>query len=301
MLLPGQLSYDTALSVYGYLGRETEYVPWAAAINNLGYLESMFSRAGGYGALKRYLLDILVPLYNSVGFQDSPNDPLLEQYKRQKALTWACILEHKDCLVSVVDLYHKWMQNPSNDSIISPNMKSTVYCRAIAEGGEEEWNFAWSQYLKSNVGAEKVKLLSALGCTKQIWILSRYLEMAFAPDSGIRKQDAIRVFGAVAGNIVGGPLAWEFLRDKWNMIYEFYGKAKPHLIKYATGGFNTAQLLKEVELFKEEHASDLGTATRSVEQVIETTKINIAWMNSNYDVIVKWLDQNGYSTKLDSA
>ncbi|XP_068228790.1 aminopeptidase N-like isoform X1 [Palaemon carinicauda] len=296
----GQLSYDTALGLYGYLGKEQDYVPWSAAINNLGYLKSMFSRAGGYGALKRYLLDILVPLYESVGFQDSPSDPLLEQYKRQKALAWTCALGHKDCLDNVVALYRQWMQNPANDSIISPNLKSTVYCRAIAEGGEEEWNFAWAQYLKSNVGSEKARLLSAMGCTNEIWILSRYLEMSFASESGIRKQDATRVFGAVAGNIVGRPLAWNFLQDKWDMIYEFYGKAKPALIKYATTSFNTAQLLKEVELFQEEHASELGSATRAVEQVIERTKINIAWMNTNYDVIVQWLDQNGYSTKLSN-
>lgn len=48
----GQLMYDTALGVYNYLVEETEYVPWAAAINNLSYLKGMFARTGGYGALK---------------------------------------------------------------------------------------------------------------------------------------------------------------------------------------------------------------------------------------------------------
>lgn len=58
-------------------------------------------------------------------------------------------------------------------SIISPNLKSTVYCHAIAAGDEKEWNFAWEQYLASNVGSEKNRLLSAMGCTKHTWILSR--------------------------------------------------------------------------------------------------------------------------------
>ncbi|XP_037790314.1 uncharacterized protein LOC119585704 [Penaeus monodon] len=297
----GQITYETALSVYTYLSKETEYVPLAAAINNLGYLRSMFVRAGGYGSLRSYLLDILVPLYESVGFEDSPDDPLLDQYKRTKALSWACLLGHQHCLDSASALYRTWMANPTNDSIISPNLKSTVYCRAIAEGGEAEWNFAWHKYLKSNVGAEKSRLLSALGCTNEIWILSRYLEMAFTPDSGIRKQDAYRVFGAVAKNVVGRPLAWNYLQNEWDKIYDFYGKAKPHFIKYATGGFNTEQHLKEVEHFRREHEHHLGSASRTVEQVIERTKNNIAWMKTNYDVIVKWLDANGYSTKLSTV
>lgn len=58
-------------------------------------------------------------------------------------------------------------------SLISANLKSTVYCYAIAEGGEEEWNFAWHRYLESNVASEKNRLLSAMGCTKHVWILSR--------------------------------------------------------------------------------------------------------------------------------
>lgn len=48
----GQLNYEIALGVYAYLGNETEYVPWAAAVNNIGYLEGMFKRKAGYGALK---------------------------------------------------------------------------------------------------------------------------------------------------------------------------------------------------------------------------------------------------------
>ncbi|KAK8402060.1 hypothetical protein O3P69_001270 [Scylla paramamosain] len=297
----GQMTYGTALGVYNYLGTETEFVPWAAAIDNLAYLKEMFARTGGYGALKNYLLDILVPLYDSVGFQDRDNDPLLNQYKRQKALSWACQLEHPDCLRNAAASYVAWMADPSNSSIISPNLKSTVYCHAIASGGEKEWNFAWEQYLASNVGSEKNRLLSAMGCTKHIWILSRYLEMAFSSDSGIRKQDAFRVFGTVANNDVGQPLAWSFLQDRWHDIYEFYGKAKSRLIKSATRSFNTHLQLKELRLFHREHKEDLGSASRAVQQVIERTKVKIAWMRTNYDVIVEWLDANGYSTKLRNA
>lgn len=38
--------------MYSYLGNETEYVPWKAAVNNLGFIKGQLSRTGGYGALK---------------------------------------------------------------------------------------------------------------------------------------------------------------------------------------------------------------------------------------------------------
>lgn len=47
------------------------------------------------------------------------------------------------------------------------------------------------------------------------WPYPRYLELAFSSNSGIRKQDALTVFVAVANNDVGRPLAWAFLQDRW--------------------------------------------------------------------------------------
>lgn len=48
----------------------------------------------------------------------------------------------------------------------------------------------------------------------------RYLEMAFSPSSGIRKQDALTVFSVVATNDVGGPLAWTFLQNRWDDLHD---------------------------------------------------------------------------------
>ena len=47
-------------------------------------------------------------------------------------------------------------------------MKKSVYCTAVANGGEEEWDFAWDRYQKSNVATEKSNMLSSMGCTKEV-------------------------------------------------------------------------------------------------------------------------------------
>ena len=101
---------------------------------------------------------------------------------------------------------------------ISPNLKSVVYCTAIRVGGQSEWEFAWQRYLASNVGSEKDLLLAALGCTRETWLLSRYLDWAITDNSEIRKQDVTRVFGSVANNVIGQPIAFNYLRNKWNQL-----------------------------------------------------------------------------------
>jgi len=103
---------------------------------------------------------------------------------------------------------------------ISPNLKSVVYCTAIRVGGQSEWEFAWQRYRGTNVGSEKDLLLQALACTREIWLLNRFLDWAVTENSGIRKQDATRVFGSVANNIVGQPLAFDYFRNKWEHLRE---------------------------------------------------------------------------------
>lgn len=56
---------------------------------------------------------------------------------------------------------------------IHPNLRSTVYCNAIAAGGVEEWDFGWRMLKKVTVAAEAVKLRSALACAKEPWLLNR--------------------------------------------------------------------------------------------------------------------------------
>nr|XP_027223177.1 aminopeptidase N-like [Penaeus vannamei] len=148
-----------------------------------------------------YLLDLVLPLYESVGFDNNIEDSFLEQKKRKIAVTWACRLGHKDCLEKALTLYRHWMSQPDNSSIISPNLKPVVFCRAIAEGGEAEWDFAWDQYVTSSVATEKRLLLRSMSCSKQTWILSRYVVLPVC-ERGWRVGEAGRVSGEDKGMVL---------------------------------------------------------------------------------------------------
>jgi aminopeptidase N len=92
-----------------------------------------------------------------------------------------------------------------------------VYCTAIKHGSQEEWDFAWERYLNTTMSSEKELLLSALGCSREHWILNRYLNLSLTHD-GIRKQDTFRVFSAVASNVWGQPVAFNFIRENWKQL-----------------------------------------------------------------------------------
>ena len=56
---------------------------------------------------------------------------------------------------------------------VAADVKSVVYSVGVAYGGEEEWDFVWSQYLLTSDPYEKRLYLSAMAKSQTPWILSR--------------------------------------------------------------------------------------------------------------------------------
>lgn len=102
-------------------------------------------------------------------------------------------------------------------SSIPPNERAVVYCTAI-KYGFDFWDFAWNRYINANVSSEKELLLEALACTREPWILARYLERTVTENGGIRKQDLIRVFVSVSNNANGIPIIHTFFRNNWDRL-----------------------------------------------------------------------------------
>ncbi|KAK3890636.1 hypothetical protein Pcinc_005432 [Petrolisthes cinctipes] len=300
----GLLNYTTALGLTTYMVREEGLVPWNAVLPNLRYLLDMFGRSSSFGALRDYVRQLVVQMYDSVGFIDDLTSPLVTQLKRVVAVDQACSLAHPPCVHEASAVFEAWIADPHNTSIVTGNTAKSVLCTGLSAGVEGEWDSAWQRYRNSNVATEKVIILNSLGCTKVVWLLARYLEMAFTPDSGVRKQDASTVFTSVARNPIGRDLAWNFVQEKWTHILQYLGPGSSHLsriVKAATKTFNTPLLFKELERFQSQHTTTghLGSATRAVQQALESTRLNVKWMRHNYHTIVDWLAGHGFTSTIN--
>ncbi|XP_014675061.1 PREDICTED: aminopeptidase N-like [Priapulus caudatus] len=255
----GHVNEELALNATEYLANEREYLPWRSALTALDFVNNMLERTSAYGLFKEYMKLQIQPLYEEVGWNDSIHD-----------------------------------QSVKHDTI-SVNLKTSVYCTAVRNGGIREWDFAWDQYIRSNVASEKLKLLSAMSCSRDIWILQRYLDRALE-EKDIRRQDAGTVIGYIAQNPVGRYLAWDFIRAKWDTVYERFGESfssMRKIIEQITATFNTRFELESLQQWVSLVArrGELGAAKNGWEQAIERTKANIKWTVQNLKSIDYWLTQ----------
>ncbi|KAK9511955.1 hypothetical protein O3M35_000511 [Rhynocoris fuscipes] len=290
----GLLNYSVAFNISKYLAQETSYFPWASAFPALNYIDSMINKMPIYDKFKKFVLHLMKKLYEETGYVDYVRDEQLTIYKRAELFKWACDLGQEECVRSAITQFQNWRVSPSPDrnNPTATNLKGTIYCTALREGSQAEWDFAWKRFLNANVGSEKSLLLGALGCTRETWILSRYLHWAITEGSGIRPHDAVSVFGAVSNNVIGQPLAFAFLRDNWQRIKQYFGTnfyALNSIIRVTTSVMNTEFELRMLKEFAELHKKELGTGTKVIDMAIEHAEANVHWMQNNYKQVEDWL------------
>uniref|UniRef100_A0A6Q2YJP5 Aminopeptidase n=1 Tax=Esox lucius TaxID=8010 RepID=A0A6Q2YJP5_ESOLU len=287
-----------ALRTTLYLQKEREYMPWEMADRNLGYFFLMFDRSEVYGPMRAYLRKQVMPLFNhfqaiTANWTKIP-DNHLDQYTQVRAISLACSSGVPVCEALMTSWFQAWMKTPEKNPI-HPNLRQTVYCGALAAGGVEEWNFAWKMYKEAPIASEAEKLMYGLTCTREPWLIQRYLTYCLDPEK-IRKQDATFTMVYIAGNVVGQSLVWDFVRANWNYIYNDYGSGSfsfGRLIEGITRRFSSEFELKQLQQFiKENSDQGLGSASQAVEQALERTKANIKWVAENKADVFQWFTDN---------
>ncbi|XP_023275699.1 aminopeptidase N-like [Seriola lalandi dorsalis] len=284
------LNVALALNSTRFLRREKAYLPWESAVRNLEYFVLMFDRTEVYGPMQAYLREQVRELYgffkNYTEHSQVPEDHSL-QYNQILAIEVACSNGLPECVEMVQQMFAFWMKN--NTNIIHPNLRSVIYCQAVAYGGKAEWEFAWKKYQSSSDISEKDQLRKALSCTKTIWLLNRYLEYTLDPEK-IRLMDVASTINYISENVAGQALAWNFIRGHWEYVSQ--GDAAT-VIEGVTSRFSTQFELEELERFATDYALD--SATRAVYQAIEQTQVNIEWVGENKDVILEWFESQSSS------
>ncbi|KAM4619142.1 aminopeptidase N-like, partial [Polymixia lowei] len=282
-----------ALKTTIYLSGEREYMPWQSALDNMQYYYLMLDRTEVYSPMQDYMRQLVAPLFlyfkNLTSDWTGVPDGHTDQYNQVNAVRMACSTGLTECQNLTVSWFKQWMDNPDHN-IIHPNLRSAVYCSAIAAGGAVEWEFGWSQLNNITVASEASMLRSALACTNNKGLLKRYLLYTLDP-AMIRKQDATTVITSIASNREGQDLAWDFVREKWNYMFTQYGVGSfsfAALISEVTMRFSTPEELQQLLEFVENTTTGFGSATMAVEQALERTTANIYWVQQNKQEVMDW-------------
>ncbi|XP_023447130.1 aminopeptidase Q isoform X2 [Dasypus novemcinctus] len=232
------IEIETALDLTKYLAKEDEIIVWHTVLVNL-VTRDLFSDVNKYDIyplLKKYLLKKLNLIWNTYSTIIRENVAALQDdyfalISLGKLFETACWLGLEDCLQLSRELFRKWANQPENE--IPYPIKNVILCYGIALGSDKEWDFLLNIYTKQTNEEERIQLIHAMSCSKDPWILNRYMEYAITTSTFNFNETNVIEF--VADSEVGRYIAKDFLVNNWQAVSDRYGTQSLVTLMYIIG------------------------------------------------------------------
>ncbi|KAL6073677.1 Aminopeptidase [Balamuthia mandrillaris] len=174
--------------------------------------------------------------------------------------------------------------------LLQTDLISPVYRMVAATEGERGFEKLLARFRASDFSEEQRRCLVALGSASEEQLLNRLLD--FCLTDAVRSQDIVFGISAVSHNPKGRQLAWDFLRERWEIFDQKFGGGQfliSHIIGAVASAFDSEEKAKEVEAFFETHPSP--SAQRTIQQSLERIRNNAAFLTREAAPIGAWLQE----------
>ncbi|XP_036121855.1 glutamyl aminopeptidase [Molossus molossus] len=287
------LDYKVALNLTKYLKAEKDFLPWQRAISAVTYIISMFEDDKElYPVIEEYFRDQVKPVADDLAWEDTGDH--ITKLLRASVLGFACKMGDREALGNASQLFQQWLTGAVR---IPVNLRLLVYRYGMQHSGNEaSWNYTLDKYQTTPLAQEKEKLLYALASVKNVALLSRYLDL-LKDSNFIKSQDVFTVIRYISYNSYGKNMAWNWIQLNWEYLVNRFTLNDRYLGRIVTIAepFNTELQLWQMESFFKKYP-EAGAGEKPRQQVLETVKNNIEWLNQNRKSIREWfleLPRNG--------
>ncbi len=279
----GLLPVSQFLSLASAYVNEEDASVWSDLASNLHDVNSMLSDEPSYEAFQRFARELIGPAARRSGWEPRAGEGHMDALLRTTVLSQAGSYYDSEVLSQAMDLFHMFLEDREK---VHPDLRGVVFSLAGHAGDETTYRQLWELENRAALQEEKMRLLLGLSRFSQPELLTETLERSLTPD--VRSQDTISVVTAVAANVKGRDLAWQFVKDNWAEFDRRYGGGGFGLMRLVSicGHFNDEARVEEIEEFFREHPAPAGE--RTIRQSIERVRLNSRWLDRNRSALADW-------------
>ncbi|XP_035513792.1 leucyl-cystinyl aminopeptidase [Morone saxatilis] len=284
----GRVSFRHVLNLLNYISNETETSPVTEALLQLNKIYQLLDKRHEYSLvarMKTYILHHFGSLMDKQTWEEQ--ESVSKQELRSALLETACGLDIENCTQQAKALFKQYVDS-NGTSRIPGDLQQVVF--NVAAQSPEDWSTLLSLYGHVTYDAEKRKMLRGLASTqdarKIVWILKAGLK-----GNLIQTQELPLVISTVCKGFAGYLFAWDFIQENWDRLIEKFpvgSFAIQTIINSATSQFSTQAHLDQVQGFFSS-LKERGSQMRSVQEALETIRLNKRWMEKNLPTLQKWL------------
>uniref|UniRef100_A0A672I5Q7 Aminopeptidase n=1 Tax=Salarias fasciatus TaxID=181472 RepID=A0A672I5Q7_SALFA len=258
------------LNLLKYMSSETETAPVTEALLQLNSIYKLLDKrqeSGLQARMKDYILRSFGSLMDNQTWGEE--DSVSKQELRSALLGTACSLMQENCVQHAKSLFKQFAES-SGTLRIPGDLQQVVF--TVAAQSDEDWMTLLNMH--QNVTLDSVKILKA------------GLDGTF-----IQTQDLPLVINTVSQGFAGYLFCWDFIQENWDRLIEKFplgSFAIQTIIKSATSQFSTQAHLDQVQAFFSS-LKERGSQMRSVQEALETIRLNQRWMDKNLPSLQQWL------------
>lgn len=193
----GILNFTTAFDVLNYMRNEDNYAPWAATNRALNFLNQISTVGKLHENFLKFTREITDYAFNKFGMNVTEENTNFEIHTRNIVIEWACKSGVEKCLQVTSVLLLEAVQGTD----IHPDLQSVIYCNGLKTANETVFKYMLNKLTKSSDQAERILLMSALGCSQNATLLRKYLHTSLTNILRLQERQNVIQSVIVNGNI----------------------------------------------------------------------------------------------------
>ena len=276
----GLLPVTQFLDIAAAYKNETDASVWSDLASNLRDIDFLLADEPYNENFRTFARELFGPAARRIGWDAREGEGHLDALLRSTVLGQAGGYGDQEFLAQAQERFAGYLKDSSS---LHPDVRGLVFSLAAQGGDQQTYDQLWELERQTDLQEEKIRLLLSLARFTQPELLQETLRRALTDD--VRSQDTITVITAVAGNLKGRHLAWQFVQDEWAEFDRRYGAGGFGLMRLVSvcGNFVEAEKIPEVEAFFEEHPAPAGE--RTIRQALERVRLNSRWLELNRSVL----------------
>ncbi|XP_058460813.1 aminopeptidase N-like isoform X2 [Malaya genurostris] len=207
----GLLDYSIAFNVISFLRKNNDlYQPWKSALDNLKFLYNALEDHPNYGHLEKFLEYLIVETHKNISISpEQTRNPMITSL----LIEWACRLGVSACIEDQRLIFNAiFVEKKTSPFDVPENKLSFSICTVIRYSGIEEWQLTRQTYLTSEDINLRIILVRALGCTREISLIKKNLELL---DNHQFKMYKHHILSSLSQNKIALKYTLEYLLDEW--------------------------------------------------------------------------------------
>lgn len=263
---------------------ENNYTVWSSITDSLVKLQLLLAHTDSAAKFNAYGRKLYAPIQEKLGWEAKPNENHLDTLLRTLVLNR---LVSFNCEKTIDEAKKRFDLHVQGKQVLPADLRSTCYRAVLKSADEATYEKMLSLFRATDLHEEKDRISRALGSIQDVELLKKVLQ--FSRSDEVRAQDSVFVIVSVALNPKGRDMCWNFFKDNWKVLVEQYegGFLISRLVKYLTENFTTEERAVEVENFFKQH--EFPGCERTVQQSLETIKLNSSWLQRDLNSITEYL------------